>query len=224
MRTLLASCALLASACLGTETGNPPAAPVIDVSKIELRSVGGGIEVTGRAGAIEPAGASARLVNLDGVMPLVVAAVGDDGSFSALVPAIADDVIRLQARLGDLRSGPVDFVLASSPTPASGCLVVELDVDLGTLAAGELTAIPIEIVNECEGDANLFSNAFRTSDPAFEYRAPVTPHAMSEGARATLDLAVTPSAPGELEEILLLGVTTPDGIDRIAITLYGEAL
>jgi hypothetical protein len=63
---------------------------------------------------------------------------------------------------------------------------------------------------------------FRAVDPQFEYRGPTVPFAIVDGERTTLDLALTPSAAGELEEVLLFDVAGPDGVERIAITLYGE--
>lgn len=221
MRSLVLASCLLAG-CLGTETGNPPMEPVIDVSKIQLVEVEGTVRFTGAPGAIRPGGATARLVNLDTVTPLVQEAVDASGAFTATVLGNGANVIRLQARAGDLRSAPIDFALVAVPSTISACLGVVAHADFGSVSRGSTSELPLGMINGCGGDVMVMNQRFRAGDPQFAYRGPMTPFVLADGERTTLDLALTPSAAGEVEEVLLFDVAGPDGLERVAITLYGE--
>jgi hypothetical protein len=227
MRTALCIVVVLAlgAGCLGTETGNPPAAPEVDVSRIALTDTPAGVEVSGVAGAIDPGGGTVRIVNLDGVAGLVISDVAADGSFSAVVEGSGADLIRLQARLGDLRSPPIDFQTVIFPTPASDCVDVEpasLAADYGTLAIGEPGVVTVGLVNGCGAEITVTSARMRFADPAFAIGGPVPPWPIADGGRATVDVTLTPAGVGETEDVLIVDVLVPPDPGTVAITLYGE--
>jgi hypothetical protein len=214
-----------ASGCLGTETGNPPAVPVVDVSRIGLTELPAAVEISGMTGAIEPGGGTVRLLNLDGVAGFVVAEVAADGSFVGTVEGTTADVFRLHAKLGDLRAPPIDFQIVGLPIPAVDCIEVTpdaLDADHGTVGIGETGVVSVSLRNGCSTELTVTSLRMRLADPAFVITAPAPPWSIPVGESASVDVTFSPTSPGEAEEVLLIDVQAGASDARFAISMYGR--
>ncbi|MBX3273767.1 MAG: hypothetical protein KF729_26115 [Sandaracinaceae bacterium] len=228
MRRARAIVALLlgCAGCFGTETGNPPVSPELDVSRLDLVEEGGTITVVGAAGAVRPAGGRVHLVNLDGAAGLATADVAADGSFRVTTEGDGASLVRVQAKQGALRSLPVDLQLVALPSPSLACVTVEPQraADLGSVRVGEPLRVPVAVTNECGVEVTVEAARLRLGEPAFTLEGPPTPRPLADGARADFELVFTPSAPGEVEDVILFDVAGGADRVRLAVTVYGEGV
>ncbi len=151
---LICACALAAVAGCGvTETGNPPARPILDESEVGIVLdpilVPGVIHVRGEPGSVEPPEGEIAFVLLDGTTPFERLPVMADGSFDGSVTG-GDGVLRMQVVGSEARSEARDFLvdLATETLTALGpplpCANVE--TSMGVSAGG---TISVTIDNEC---------------------------------------------------------------------------
>lgn len=97
--------ALTLTACIGTETGNPPVQPELDANLLMFSEDGDQVQVQGLAGSVIPGGADVQLTPLDG-SPAFRVMSELDGSFVIERPFTAE--VRLQAIEGRGRSDVFD--------------------------------------------------------------------------------------------------------------------
>jgi hypothetical protein len=202
--------ALLAG-CGITDTGNPPAAPVIDRDLVDGRlSLGDPVLITGAANAISPASGVVRVTNLDGASDAVDGAVGADGSFEVVIDASLGDALRVQA-IDVERSRPLDLEVGSfaeTVHPLAHCLALE---PAGVLVAER----PREVVlveNGCDHEVTL-STAVRRERGVSISLASST---LEPGAITEASIAIEATATGE--EVIFVAADIPM-VDRRAITV-----
>ncbi|AKF03076.1 hypothetical protein [Sandaracinus amylolyticus] len=223
--------ALLALAgCVGTPQPDPP-----NLAPERLRVMGGerggSFLLIGDPGAaIASAPAEVLVANLDApAMPVRIAPVAADGSFSIELTTLAIDELRIWVRGADgERSAPVDVLadpLGLAPAVrALLCLRVEPHdlVVLGT-GAGSGAREVITLVNECDEDVTVESVALRAPVSGVEIEA--APTSVAAGASAAIELRFLPdeSAPaGLVEDVLLVTVAGDTERDRRAVIVAAE--
>ena len=103
------------SACIGTETGNPPLEPELNPNLLSFSDDGAQIQVQGAAGAVVPGGAEVKLTPLDG-SPAFRFMSEADGSFSVDRPFAPE--LRVQAIVGRHRSDVFDHTFLSDSLTA----------------------------------------------------------------------------------------------------------
>jgi hypothetical protein len=210
---------LVLSGCLGSAVPQPPNLDPVDRSKVGYdteEAEGSFIVLLGAPGAAEP---NARLYvwNLDTAEPPVVTEIAGDGSFTAVIPSEARGVVlRLQARLEDARSLPIDLIPdvgRSSPPDRPDCLTVAIEVELAD-RSGE-----IAIDNDCEEEVSLGETRLRMTDDFVIDR----PSALRLPPSSSATLGI--SAPSDLDTEDILFVTLERGVDTFLypVTLIAPA-
>ncbi len=218
---------LLCAGCVATPLPDPPTLEPPDVERmfVSPTSVGPALELRAMPGTVD-AGLTVVAVNLDQSDPPVRAVADPDGSFTLTVLGFSGHVVRVHAEMDGARSSPVDFVaVGGTPSPLvptlADCLVMADALSFGEVAVGATERITIPIDNDCASEVRFDAIALRVPTLGLNVvtAAPLTIAASSSGV---IEVDVTPSAPGALEEVLLVGVAAPE-IGRRAVTLYGSA-
>ena len=237
MRVSAKSCLLTALLALAASTPTPgcgftpvPEPPNInppDTTLIEGIAERGDLHVLleGSAGAVEP-GLVLWAVNLDSTEPPVTAVSEEDGSFSLTVAGTVEDELRLQVRSDEARSEPVDVVVEETGelhrSARMECLRLAppFDLDFETLAVDGRATLDVAISNDCTDEVIIDAARIRVepSDYSVETAMPLS---ITAGGTAEIDVRLAPTAPGLIEELLLLGISAPE-IERRPITLIGE--
>ena len=172
-------------------------------------------------GTIDPPSAVLWVVGLDDTDDPQVLPVEPDGSVRAF--SVRSEVARLQARDGEARSAPRDFTRALGVElvePASPCLTVALEREVGEVRVGEAVEATLVLDNACPAPVEIADAALRR--PA-DFAVVDAPSRIDADSDATLTVRLTPSATGLREEVLLLSITAP-APERRAITLFGRGL
>lgn len=111
-------CALLfASACIGTETGNPP---VIDSSLLLVTVRGEQLEISGGAGAVLPGGSTLVITDLNGNRFVRSVVTAKDGSFSVLVDKQVRASLQAENGHGKSEEEAAPAPLSAAPPGAPG--------------------------------------------------------------------------------------------------------
>lgn len=183
------------------------------------------VDVRGGPGAASP-GHQVWAVNLDGTAPPTVTDVNDDGSFAMTLSGFAGDELRLQVRLQERRSDPVDVIVPATGGPAiiaerplAGCLLLDppLELLLPKPEGTEPPAAVLVIENRCDADVVLGDQRLRVASPVFAIEA--------------ADAVIAPGGFGQVvvraygepgtEEVLLLHVDAPEA-ERRPVTLVSQ--
>ncbi len=209
---------LLAAACIGTPQPDPPN---VDPDRLFTTGERGtSVLLVGGAGAVEPAGASLRIANLETGDPVVAVAVGEDGAFSAVVEILGSDELRLWAVAGEERSEPVDIVLSDpvvrAPRPLAECFRTRPALEAFVEEGRDLA---LELVNDCDEPLGLSRASLREPDAPFSVGP--APGAIEAGGSAILVVAFAPVAAEPAEAILIVEVDAPVA-DRRPVTLVGR--
>jgi hypothetical protein len=210
--------AVLLVGCSVSPIPDPPNLQPPDLSRIMVETGTSVPGLLGEPGAVEP-GADLWVVNLDTMEPPVTIVTDPDGGFdSGGIPAFVGQELRLQARMGALRSDPVDFLVGGGEIvrPTASCLVLEPTLELALEA--EMTT-SIQIANDCGSPARIDAIRLRAPSAAIAIET-ASPLDIADGGSATIDIFFRPDASGLLEEIVILDVTLPE-IDRRVVTAFG---
>ncbi len=209
----------LLTACGVTPVPEPPNLSPPDASLITFETGTSVPGFTGEAGALEP-GADLWVANLDSMEPPVVITPEADGSFDATgsVMAFPGQELRLQARMGDLRSDPVDISVGGGEIVriTADCLFLEPDLE-AALVPGSTTSVRID--NACGAEARIEAIRLRAPEPLITVET-AAPLVIGDGTSATLEISLDASASALTEEVVILDITAPE-TDRRAITVYG---
>jgi len=214
---------LLLLLVLGACTVSPqPDPPAFDVDRVGY----GAAELVGEPDAVEPGGAEVWISPLFDAVPPTVLIAADDGSFGPL-PWTATET-RVQVRDGDRRGDPVDIVRdgdRATLRPATACVVVPPQVDLGEVPLSTDTVRSLEIRNDCAFDAEIVPGLtdFLGTGPGFDLDDIGLGLDLLAGETATLDILVFSDTPGELRDRLRVDLSG-DGIDeQRAIEVFATA-
>lgn len=216
----------LATAGAGCVVSPQPSPPdlVLDGDRIDLHPgtglVSTLIDFSGGPGAVHPAEGVVVITNLDTTEAPSFAKVQPDGSFALAVPGQPGQTFRFQAKSGNLRSQPADFVVSTGgeaiDTAVEGPACLALDPSRWIALDGASDARSIVIRNQCSGAVSLGAPHLRRGLAGFSF-TPTTPLTIAAGDVATL--TVKAGAGGaESEDVLLLDVTAPSVTHR-ALTL-----
>lgn len=80
---------------------------------------------------------------------------------------------------------------------------------------------PDRIDNACAANAQISAAVFRTSDPNFSFPT-APPSDVPAGVSADVELALSPSATGSHEEIVLISAAIDGSLARYPVSLFGE--
>ena len=196
--------ALLCGGCVGTETGNPS----LDPNKVTIvEETPGILRIDGTAGAVEPASALVRVLDLEGTDGFRSITANADGSFTA---SFAGDPLRLfraDALLGAERSLPFDLRVLGAPGAPIPCLQTapEAAIELGTFTVGESRSVPVELVNSCGALGISFTiTAARERLGNGDYMVTTAvPIMLAGGARTTTSVDFVASASGVSEAVVV---------------------
>jgi hypothetical protein len=234
-RSLVLAFALLGVVGCGiSPQPTPPGAdPEIDAAALTMTTSGDSVEIIGGRGAVLPADGTVRAYNLDDATSQVDGAVASDGSFVlTLIGDLAQDY-RLQARIDDARSLPLDVTgtvdaapVALVPVPSGDCLssVPELELDFGSVALGAPISIAtVTYDNGCAVPIVLAAATLRAGGVgAFQIMQPAQfPKTIATGAQDVAEIGFKAPATGSFEEILFVALETADGPRRI-VTVRGD--
>jgi hypothetical protein len=167
--------------------------------------------------------------NLDRGFVPVGTSTESDGSFLLRIDALDSDEIRLQARRGELRSVPLDFVLALSAgvslqpavRPFAECFQAPLELELGSVRIGESASRSLTLRSSCPSELSIESIGLRVPNAAVSIQAPFVPLLLASGGSLDLDVHFSPSRDLQIEEILSIEISGPER-DRRPITLFGR--
>jgi hypothetical protein len=231
MRRLLAISALVLAGCTVDPLPEPPSAEPELVGEFHGETClvcDAQGKLAGGPGSVESAD-SIWVVNLDGTEPPQTAPVKSDGSFELFVSALDGDEIRLQARKGDLRSEPIDLVMAVdgvlelAPRPLDDCFLLAPELQLPDTAVASSAPAIVRLEHTCDAPLSLELIGLRAPTPDFEVAAPGTPLVLASGEFVDVAVEMHPSAGGLREEVLLVEVSSP-AVDRRAVTLFGDGI
>ena len=210
----------------------PLTTPLIDLTKLALTDDGTGtLHLHGDPGAVT---ANSTLSTRGPSAPAsaVEAAVADDGSFDAEVPSDPANLYRLEAELHGVLSAPLDLTFSAAADgfgatkaepPLAGCLTIDppLVFDAGDVAVGSSTTFAVEASNGCTEDVDLSSLALAFGDLGFEVdsTAPVT---IAAGTLRAVTLHFAPSDANPVEDLLVVGVSSPSANGFLLVTLRGQ--
>lgn len=147
------ACAATCSACIATETGNPPFT-VEDGSFLVMQTAppapGDPIATTvdAPAGSVDPASGQVEVRLLDGATPTVVAPVMPDGGFSISFDELGGERFRLLVREGQDASRPIDAVAGFdglTALPRTECVQIEpvVTIETTTVVVDNRCAFPV---------------------------------------------------------------------------------
>ena len=220
-RWLSLALALLALGCVGVPQPEPPSLDPVGVTPIP-RGRNTAFAYAVAPGSIEPARGQLWVVGLDDVTDPLLLPVLDDGSVAEF--EVSSSVIRVQARNGDERADPWDFArVADEATllaPANPCAAIDLELEVGSVQVGREVTATVAIVNDCAEAVVLGAAAMRRPS---DLRIDAAPSRVEPGSRALFTVALTPSAVGLREEVLLIPIESPTP-ERRAVTLFGFGL
>ena len=183
------------------------------------------IDVKGAPGAAAP-GHQMWAVNLDGTAPPTVADVNDDGSFAMTLSGFAGDELRLQVRLQERRSEPVDVVVPATggaaivaQRPLADCLLLDppFELVLPEPQATEPPSAVLAIENRCSADVVLGDQRLRVASDAFVIEPAAAAIAPGGFGQVVVRAYGEPGA----EEVLLLSVDAPES-ERRPVTLVSR--
>jgi hypothetical protein len=215
---------LCAGAACATPVPQPPPEN-LDVGKIvipEAQPATTGVDIYGSPGAAPP-NSLIRVTNLETTDPPSIILVNDDGSFHAGLSAELEDELRFQVRIGDDRKPPIDLVFLGGGFAFGeriDCFRVALETGFGTIPAGVESSTTVVLDNQCAVDAEVDSMFLRTKDPTFGVTAE-PPAIVAAGTSELVDVTFAPGGAGEVEEVLLIGVTIDGQAVRYPVTLFG---
>jgi hypothetical protein len=214
--------AAVAAGCVVSPQPSPPDL-VLDDDRIGLHPspalVTTVINFEAAPGAVHPAEGVVVVTNLDTTEAPSFAKVQPDGSFAIAVPGQAGQTFRFQAKSGDVRSQPADFVVGTGgeaiDKAVEGPACLALDPARWIALGGISAARSIVIHNQCSDAVSLGAPHLRRGLAGFSF-TPTTPVTIAAGGVATL--TVKAGAGAETEDVLLLDVTAPE-LSHRAITL-----
>lgn len=179
-------------------------------------------DVRGGPGAVEP-GAQVWLAPLDQPVAPTVAAAAADGSFATMMMVFPGEEVRIQARLDDLRSDPVDVLVGAGAIvrPSADCLTLSpaLELAMGEVAVGDSATASIEVDNACGAEVQIGGIRLRAPSTSV-FIDTIGPLVVADGTTGTIDITFRPDASGLSEEVVILDVTAPE-MDRRPVTVFG---
>jgi hypothetical protein len=206
----------------------PPLSPIApaDVSAGQCGECDGSLDLRGAPGSVPP-GALVWIANLDDPFEPTTTLAAGDGSFFVRVFGRETQTLRLQVRLDDRRSTPIDAIamdgsaLVALPHPLGDCLVIdpEHELDLGTVPVGESERGAIVVRNRCADPIEL---GVRLRAPAPSFVIGAIDAVLPAGGSAPLEVELTAGAAGVHEEVILIETTAP-AVDRRAVNIRGLA-
>lgn len=193
--------ALVLSACVGTEGGNP-IQPEIDGEKVSIVATDETtMELIGEAGAVTPVSASVRYLDLEGTGGFSELFTNDDGSFFVVIDGDSTHRFRIRALLEGERSGALDVQPQAfgGPLPPS-CVSYETDFEF--MEDGESRVWRVQ--NDCAMSVDTMPPRLRFETGAFAFDEP--------GAQTLMpgefvDLMITREGAGPVEDTLVFGTT-----------------
>lgn len=216
--------ALLASACVPTETGSPPALLVpthisgdVNTSIVEMP-----FTITGAAGAVSPGEGEVLLLYLDDATEPRRAEVASDGSFEFEdLPPLGSGRVRLWVEQDAGRSDPLDYTLAEagivledSSFPTCVSVTPRYFVDFGDVPAGMPVETSVTVRNNCSSETTLGSS-LRGGATAFAIDG-LTLLRLSSGDSESLSITVTPTdAPGQVLDALNIRTNEGDAYSLV---------
>ncbi|MGE0791918.1 MAG: hypothetical protein AB7S26_39960 [Sandaracinaceae bacterium] len=208
--------ALLSAGCVGTAVPQPPGLDPIDPSQVSSHTMIDSPTVEGGPGAATPlAGAEVWIWNLERSTGPGRGPIATDGSFTISFDHLAGDQLRLQVRTADDRSPPIDVLAPDGPvTPIEhpACLVAPVELDLGDARAADLS-----LENDgCPGAIELDAVDLRVGEAALTISG-TTRASIPDGSR--VDVHLSASGNGAVEDILFLHVTIDGVPDRLAVSV-----
>jgi len=230
MRRLLAISAVVLAGCAVDPLPEPPAEPEL-VGEFHGETClvcDAQAKLAGGPGSVQSAD-SIWVVNLDGTGPPQTAPVQSDGSFELFVSALDGDEIRLQARQDELRSAPIDLVMAvdgvlePAPRPLEDCFQLSAELAMPDTTVGGSATRTLRLEHTCAAPLSLELVALRAPSADFAVAAPGTPLVLASGEFIDVAIELHPAAAGLREEVLLVEVSSP-AADRRAVTLFGNGI
>lgn len=200
-RRVVATLALLLCACVGTEGGNP-IQPEIDGEKVSIQATDESrMELVGEAGAVTPALASVRYLDLEGTDGFSELVTNDDGSFFVVIEGDSTHRFRLRALLESERSEAIDVQPRGfgGPLPPS-CVTYETDFEF--MEDGE--SFVWRVQNDCVMAVDTMAPSLRFETGAFTFD---DPGAQTLMPGEFVDLTVTRRGNGPVEDTLVFGTT-----------------
>lgn len=200
--------------CVGTETGNPPAAPdpMFIAERDDPSTEPDAIRLAGDPGAVDPAEGEVVVLTVDVLRDPVRTPVREDGSFgpvSSVAPL--SGTLRLWVERDGDRSPPVDVVrLEDGSLPAAPIALADcLDVDPPRELVLEESAGRVVLSNGCEVDVELGAPRLRDGSSGVT----VTGAAATLAPGGTAEIEVTVQDGGE--DVLLLPIDAPESGRRV---------
>jgi hypothetical protein len=218
---------LVAVGCIGTPQPDPPnVVPEVDPEHIfGTPTDGPTVLIEGDEGAVTPEGATLRIYSLQREDLPVDVTPDASGAFSVWVPGEPGEEFRLEARLEDLRSAPVDVVVLEdiegpvvpAARPLADCLLTSPESYLEVPEDGRAT---VEVINGCGGPVTLSRIAVRVAASPFAVVSPAAPIDVPDGGRQPIVVEYAPGPGDRPEEVLLIDISAP-AVDHRPITLVG---
>jgi hypothetical protein len=170
-------------------------------------------------GAVGPPEATLYLVNLDTDTDPVEVTPEHDGSFTSIIAGEAGEEIRIQVRLDDQRSIPVDFWILEhgiipAERPLAGCLTTSPAFELEASGPGRAT---IDIVNDCDEQVDL--EGIRSRRAASGLIITSAPTGVAPGTRDQIEISFDMPWSTGSEEVVLIEIAAPRS-DRRPITVF----
>jgi hypothetical protein len=216
---VFAAMLVVATGCTGIETGNPVVPPTLDGERTELVEAGGGqLRLVGEPGAVTPATASVRFIDLQGASDYFDVPVAADGSFDLTFTGDSGHWFRGEATLAIERSAPVDEKVLSIMVPRP-CLSIDPGelVVLEDAEPGMPTDVDLAVSNTCP-DPIVVDAVLRIGAPDVTVMT-ASPFMLDPAAGATVVIQVVPSA--TLTEGIV--VLTTDLGELRAVTIRARA-
>jgi hypothetical protein len=208
--------AVLVAGCVISPRPEPPQATL----DMDLVNSGRhfGPTIIGDPGAASPAGADVRAIDLDTEAARAAARIEDDGSFEIELEIHDGDVVRLQVVGDDVRSEPIDVLVADLGTtlepvvpPLGDCLILEPAEEID-LAEGRRVAVD----NDCGREVVIEQPTLRLPIAGIEIGADLAwPLSLADGD--SVDVRVEAEPGFATEDVFFIEASAPEH-DRRPIT------
>lgn len=169
------------------------------------------------------------VADLNRPVPPAITIAGEDGSFTVSLDYRANHTYRIQTRILDQRSEPIDVRRAGVGLPVevvtpplADCFFTEpaLELDFGIAQAG--TVETIELINECDHDVVVGSVRMHIPTEDFETdRSPAEPERLAPQAHSFVEIEFLGTASRTHEALVLIEVGEPTS-DLRAINLFAR--
>jgi hypothetical protein len=175
-----------------------------------------------------PPGHTLRVTNIDDDAPPSDTVIAADGSFRFTIGADLGHELRFQTLSEGGRSAPVDRrfdVDGLQPTARIDCATLDppLQHDLGAIDFATTISSSVTVRNDCPATLRIDDASLRTMGSDFVLPASSYPVALEPGASTTIDVEVTPSNTGEVEEVLRVRLSLDANVARHPITLFADS-